>query len=1310
MMLSKLGALESADATDFLTSTLNSYKLGAQDAASVVDKLIAVDNVAATSAGELATALKYSAATAQQSGVSLEQLISYIGTVSSVTRVSAETIGQSFKTMFSRMQDIKAGKIDEDGLGINNVEIALAGVNIKLRDSKTSFRDFSSVLEELAGKWDTLGETQQANLSKSIAGIRQANIFNVLMTNMTMASKLQEEQMKATGLATDRYNIYLQSNEAAANKAKAAWEGLWQKTISSDAVTFFYNIAASTMGFLGDLGNLIPVILGVAGALIVMNAPLIMTQALMVGNWISGAVTGLVMFAQTAVYTGSVLTGLNVVLGTTAVTAGVVGAAIIAVGYAIKVVIDYNKQLAQSNADNEEHWKQVAGASTSTSDSLVRYRAEIERVNQAVKDAGWFTALWIDKQKILDNGLKATITSIGATSKSWGEYSNAVQQAIQLAGYHIDAQGRVYKEISSSTGITRVYINDLGNLTKAQYDVANSADLVDRMEKKQAKALEDGGEAAATLSSRLEGLKGATQSYIDMIKKAQSGELGAGDIADLEKMFPDSYLDMLDVENGKLEVNADMLRDAALAQAKKNLADAEAEKPGDKIIQILKQQIDEMERSIPITREYTEQFTDMLSKTYEAMSKQGSGSSPANMEQFTQLGKSLTEINTLFENGTTTTAQYFGQLQSEIDNLDFKATFGENQDAAQTFFGGLSMNAAQALSQITSDFNTGKIGINEYTSQLQQMGGIFESLGSMVTNFGSSMGMTAEEISAVSSSLGGMTEGLGQLAELQAMNEAISSQWSNRLNLSAQEYGAWADSVANAAASTNQTFTDLQGNILQGSQAIGGWLRADTGNMALFADQSAKKTGSAISNVVSGAGEVLVALGNAIQNFDAQIDFTPSFGTGVQVPIEISAAGQNLNLGAISLPQIGYKISASGSGMTALQGLGKALTKFGQGMINVPINFDPSIYNGGSGGMKDIGKGLGGVSNSVKDLNKTLKDSTDLMRQQQQSINGLLDMVIAKIKQEKEAQKEKLKDELEAYKRRIDAQKDLIKSLAEERDYQKDLQKKEKSISQVQAELEELRLDDSEAAKARRKVLESQLADLKDQLKETEDKKADERKLEELDKEGKAFEDMIDKKIKKIDEYLSKPGKIMEDAIKLVNKKSDKLYKDLMKWNKVYGSGINADVTKAWNDAYAVLEKYKNALGNIDVQHAIAIVLGGKVPSHHDGASGGFVGGSSGVKSNEEFAKLLNGELVVNQEQMSRFMEKTLPTMMGAPQTSSGNTGGFAVDKLMSISVSGNLDKGVIPDLEKISMKVVDRINEIMKTKGFIRRTDLYSV
>ena len=80
------------------------------------------------------------------------------------------------------MQDIMQGGIDaEDGMGINNVERALARVDIKLRESETEFRDFSSVLEDVAGKWKILNDIEQSNIAKSIAGVRQQKL--VLCTN-----------------------------------------------------------------------------------------------------------------------------------------------------------------------------------------------------------------------------------------------------------------------------------------------------------------------------------------------------------------------------------------------------------------------------------------------------------------------------------------------------------------------------------------------------------------------------------------------------------------------------------------------------------------------------------------------------------------------------------------------------------------------------------------------------------------------------------------------------------------------------------------------------------------------------------------------------------------------------------------------------------------------------------------------------------------------------------------------------------------------------------------------------------------------
>ena len=58
--------------------------------------------------------------------ITLDQMIGLITTVSETTRLSAETIGQGFKTVISRIQNVKIGKFvdDETGESLLNRSIA----------------------------------------------------------------------------------------------------------------------------------------------------------------------------------------------------------------------------------------------------------------------------------------------------------------------------------------------------------------------------------------------------------------------------------------------------------------------------------------------------------------------------------------------------------------------------------------------------------------------------------------------------------------------------------------------------------------------------------------------------------------------------------------------------------------------------------------------------------------------------------------------------------------------------------------------------------------------------------------------------------------------------------------------------------------------------------------------------------------------------------------------------------------------------------------------------------------------------------
>lgn len=280
---SKLANIDAATSTDLLTSTLNGYQMAAEDAMHVVDALTAIDFAAATSVQELAVALQKTANTARESGVEFETLAGYIAAVSENTRQAPELIGNAFRTLFTRMQNVKAGKaIDEYGDSLNEVETVLNRFDIKLRDSQMEFRSMEDVLDDVNASWDSFASTEKSQIAVAIAGTRQREVFISLMDNYAQALEYATLAMNADGEATQRYAVYLDSLEARLNELQATWEAI---IYDQTTVEFFKN----TLSFLTDLLKLIPAVAVVAaGAFAAVNPPLailIGALGLLISNW-----------------------------------------------------------------------------------------------------------------------------------------------------------------------------------------------------------------------------------------------------------------------------------------------------------------------------------------------------------------------------------------------------------------------------------------------------------------------------------------------------------------------------------------------------------------------------------------------------------------------------------------------------------------------------------------------------------------------------------------------------------------------------------------------------------------------------------------------------------------------------------------------------------------------------------------------------------------------------------------------------------------------------------------------------------------
>jgi TP901 family phage tail tape measure protein len=265
IMLSKLGQINSSEATEDLLATMNGFDMSVNQVNDALDAMVAIDMAASTSSGDIATALKYCASSADIAGVSFNKLAAMIGTVQDKTMQSAETVGTFFNTLLSRYRNVKIGNyLSDDGEDLSDYESVLKSIGVQLRDSQGEFRNFETILDEMAQKWNTLSSVQQAALLKVAAGTRQQNRFSALLEGYNKTLELTEVAANSAGTAVEKFNkSYKESLEAKTNTLQASFESMIMNSDMSevysgilDATTALVNLINKTNALKGAMGAL----------------------------------------------------------------------------------------------------------------------------------------------------------------------------------------------------------------------------------------------------------------------------------------------------------------------------------------------------------------------------------------------------------------------------------------------------------------------------------------------------------------------------------------------------------------------------------------------------------------------------------------------------------------------------------------------------------------------------------------------------------------------------------------------------------------------------------------------------------------------------------------------------------------------------------------------------------------------------------------------------------------------------------------------------------------------------------------------
>ena len=269
-LLGQVGSgLDVESASNGLQAVIKGFNGAAQEAEHYGDIINYIADTQPLSADDIIQGLTRSASSMAAAGNTLEQTIGLIAAGTSVTQDS-KSVAQALKTISMRLRgsktELKAAGEDTEGMAtsvskLRKEMLALSGVDIMIDNS--TFKETYDVIDELSYKWQNLTDIQQASITELIAGKRNGNVLNAILSQMSIAREtVADANTSAVGSMESQLSVYNESIQASLDKFHVAFEELSHDLINSDTIkgivdfgTVFLRIIDELVKHIGVLGT-----------------------------------------------------------------------------------------------------------------------------------------------------------------------------------------------------------------------------------------------------------------------------------------------------------------------------------------------------------------------------------------------------------------------------------------------------------------------------------------------------------------------------------------------------------------------------------------------------------------------------------------------------------------------------------------------------------------------------------------------------------------------------------------------------------------------------------------------------------------------------------------------------------------------------------------------------------------------------------------------------------------------------------------------------------------------------------------------
>lgn len=267
--LSNVTGDSAEDVSSYMTAIWENFDDGSKSLEYYADVITRLGADTAASSAEIAEGIEGFASIGKTIGLSYEYATSALTTIVAKTRASASEVGNGLRTIFSRLQNLSLGETLDDGTDLTKYSKALETVGVSIKDASGNLKKMDSILDDLAGKWDTLGQAEKVALANTVGGVRQYTKLISLMDNWDFMKQNIARATNSSGSLQEQADIYAESWEAAQKRVRAAAQEIYDALLDDK---FFISVTNLLAKFLNVIDDVVDGLGGLKGVLFAVGA------------------------------------------------------------------------------------------------------------------------------------------------------------------------------------------------------------------------------------------------------------------------------------------------------------------------------------------------------------------------------------------------------------------------------------------------------------------------------------------------------------------------------------------------------------------------------------------------------------------------------------------------------------------------------------------------------------------------------------------------------------------------------------------------------------------------------------------------------------------------------------------------------------------------------------------------------------------------------------------------------------------------------------------------------------------------------